>query len=1659
MPLNTDLSVAPYHDDFDESKKYARILFTPNTSVQTREINQLQTIIQNQVGRIADNLFENGTIIEGCNFSFYPSYQYCKISDISSEGIPSDVSSYAGLYVKNDSNLTAHITNTLDGFESQNVKKTLFLNYINSSDTYDQDQFSSGDVLTIYSSNNALFGFNIYNGGTQFSNSDLVVITPAVSVKMTTGTFVNGEILTCPSTNAKAQVVEVQSNGVAYTLNLKPRSVDLSNSSSNSSFWTFNAGDILVNGSNSAVATIKSVYGSGAKAEIITDIVGTINDCYLIDQGKSYTIVPTVSIRSSNNASVGTANLVAKNYLSKVSVLSSPDAVGTGYAFGVDEGIIYQKGFPLKVDQQLVVVDPYSSSPNNVVVGFVTQENIITSDIDESLLDNSNGFDNEFAPGAHRLQLVPLLTVLSVDEAENNTEFLDLVEWNDGNPYKKTPSTVYSRIGDAMATRTFDASGDFVLDQFQVTTDSIANAQQEGLYYTLVVDPGAAYVQGQKTVTLRNYRKDISKGLDVGIANNQKISLNYESYVRINEVGGLFQFSTGDTVDLYDTPKKYASNISLISTGNTSPQGNKIGTARIRSMILENGIAGVSNTTYRLFLFGINMNSGSNFKNVKSIYYNGTYKGISDVILDLDPITSANISQLHATQDDSLIFNAGVESLKNANNITYIYRTIDQTAATANNGTLTKSIASTPSEFFPYSGNLSDSEMKELYVVPLANNLIAYTPFTGNVSVNTTSANVIGTGTTFITDIQAGDYVYLTANATTQSINRVLNVVNNTLLILDSNVSFANASSSNYRIFPKNIPVPFGSRSGLTANVNSNGNILTLNFGVSFNTSTTVNTAIGVNIQRTNVTPAVKTANRNQFVKLSLANNADGISGPWCLGVSDVFRLKNVYIGSNSSVNTSSTNVTSDFYVDNNQLDNYLDLSYLYKNPKSSLSLSSSDWLLVQFDYFTSTAGMYNTVSYTHTANAAQIAALDSTLLANLSSAAASFEVPEVYTSKGNYYDLLNCFDFRPAVVNTVAVTANASTAPVNPVYTLSFGNTADPTNDKKFPLPDSICSADIEHYLGRTDAIILDRKQNISVLKGSPSADPVKRYIANIPSQAMLLQEVKVPAYPNITKYTSNNVFDLINTRVANEQFSIRRLIDHTIEPILTPGTVEKLQPKGYSMADIGNIDRRVQALEYYQSLSILETSLSSKIVPSSIDPSLNRFKYGFFVDDFSTKIYSALTDPQYAASIEPKGQPIFSNNTLPQLSTNLLVPPKFTWALQHSAPQINQSYIDWSLIKQGKATSPAPKCSAGPEYIVSNTSSSIVNTYSFFSVSAGHGVGSTQNKHLILPNTSGPCVLYLYISTHATSSSSTYFAYDDPIFTVYQNGTVLVDSSSAIAMSNNDYDNLASNPYTGNFFWAADNTRADLIRDGIHLYNGGAKIEFYHDASKGTSYDIRVEFPPETYYQTVYTQTIDYSVTSQSLSNWLSAGNQLGGGGTDAGYENARFITTSATSVTLDSVQWLLTYPIEKSEYQVIVSDPCSNAAPATYNGRIVTSKNFNLGLRGTHDFIEIGCFGLKPLTEHTLFIDGIVEKNYIKQVGKNFGDPLVTAIDGSMSLEFYIPDSWYTKYQNNIIPFTTQFNNAVENADTSFVSTFIDFDLVSASSSASAKVTVSK
>ena len=110
MPLNTNLDVAPFFDDYDANNEYYRILFRPGVAVQARELTQVQSILQNQVESFGNWAFKNGDIVSGCSIIDLPQISYVRLADKQSNGATVSVSSLVNTYVvSSSSNLVAKV--------------------------------------------------------------------------------------------------------------------------------------------------------------------------------------------------------------------------------------------------------------------------------------------------------------------------------------------------------------------------------------------------------------------------------------------------------------------------------------------------------------------------------------------------------------------------------------------------------------------------------------------------------------------------------------------------------------------------------------------------------------------------------------------------------------------------------------------------------------------------------------------------------------------------------------------------------------------------------------------------------------------------------------------------------------------------------------------------------------------------------------------------------------------------------------------------------------------------------------------------------------------------------------------------------------------------------------------------------------------------------------------------------------------------------------------------------------------------------------------------------------------------------------------------------------------------------------------------------------
>jgi len=121
----------------------------------------------------------------------------------------------------------------------------------------------------------------------------------------------------------------------------------------------------------------------------------------------------------------------------------------------------------------------------------------------------------------------------------------------------------------------------------------------------------------------------------------------------------------------------------------------------------------------------------------------------------------------------------------------------------------------------------------------------------------------------------------------------------------------------------------------------------------------------------------------------------------------------------------------------------------------------------------------------------------------------------------------------------------------------------------------------DFSYYLGRIDRLFLTKDGKFQIVYGTPADKPEPPVAID---DAMEIATIKLPPY-------------LFNPEQASLKF---------------------LENKRYRMSDIKQLENRIRNLEYYTSLSLLESKTESSFISDS--DGLNRFKSGFFVDNFNS-------------------------------------------------------------------------------------------------------------------------------------------------------------------------------------------------------------------------------------------------------------------------------------------------------------------------------------------------------------------------------------------------------------------------------------------------------
>ena len=949
-------------------------------------------------------------------------------------------------------------------------------------------------------------------------------------------------------------------------------------------------------------------------------------------------------------------------------------ATGIGSAASIERGVYYINGNYVLCDAQTLLLDKYTNTPS-YRVGLTIDEQTITPEDNESLLDNAQTSFNYAAPGAHRYSIDLILSKLLITDAVDDN-FVELLRTTLGVVNTRINYTAYAELEKTLARRTYDESGNYTVSEFAIdvrehrtndrgqwvmstpyiigdivtnggntyvaniskTSGSIApthlsESQYDGSGYTGVhwsynenptynrgvyldgsvdklaigLEPGKAYIQGYEVEKVAKEYVEINKARDSVQVDNAIIPATVGNYVLVNNLNNLPRFDTFETVDLYDR----ITNASVVSL---------VGTLAFSSVS-----ASVTGTTTA---FTTELTVGSNLYLASSGVYLGTILSIaSDTALTLTANATATVSPAAACKRDgrgtavgTKIGTCRVRGIEWDNGTigatTAIYKLFIFDTIMVAGYDFNRDVKS-----FYYSGG-SAALSFTADISPITTQLI------GTYTFSTTT--ITGQGTSFQTDLSVGDYIYLGLE-----LRRVVTLTAQQTLTVDTaptatGLTIKLVKTAVYEPQNSGLIFPFPYYAIKSARSSTKTNDTSYTITERFTKTTSGDASITLDTNSGTFASAAETDN------YLCVNNATGaVVLPTSIapaGSSVIIQFASPTFNSTSftisaTVNktgadltektktTASATITFDTAADATKKILLLGKADLVKI--SSIKMKSGDFVTPGATYSIDISDRF-TVDSGRRDSYYDVARLN--LIPSFNAPEAPIEVKFVYFLHGSgdyftvnsypenikYEDIVptarDGIDFRPRIsdagdsfVGGGAVTSGMPKRGVD-------------------------IRSDFTYYIARKDKIVLNSAGDFLGVAGNPGLNPG---LPEDPSLSMLLYTLSLEPYT-------------FSTSINSVQTS-------------------KIDNRRYTMRDIGALEKRIDNIEYYTSLSLLEQQVESLEITD--DVGLNRFKNGFIVDSFSGHGIGDTASLDYLCSIDVDNselRPFFSIDNVNLIEKN---------------------------------------------------------------------------------------------------------------------------------------------------------------------------------------------------------------------------------------------------------------------------------------------------------------------------------------------------------------------------------------------------------------------
>ena len=312
----------------------------------------------------------------------------------------------------------------------------------------------------------------------------------------------------------------------------------------------------------------------------------------------------------------------------------SDNAAETGAAIKVEEGVYFVRGQFVRCRAAILYFSQNNRFPSGRF-GFKITEELVTPETDISLTDNAQGSANYAAKGAHRLKINLKLTGKELG-ASDDTDFVELMTIKRGEVQaNKAEITQYSVLGDTLARRTFDESGDYTTRPFQFEAresidNSVKTKEFDGVYssgqvtddgqlaaenlLSIACTPGKAFVRGYEIEKTALTFKDLAKARDIETINAGVTNLDLGNFVRVTnafnipDIGDISGETTPyKTLELMENFTGSGNNRGTKNENGIVNNGRQFGVARARAFEHFQGALGSTEAEHKLYLFDIQM--------------------------------------------------------------------------------------------------------------------------------------------------------------------------------------------------------------------------------------------------------------------------------------------------------------------------------------------------------------------------------------------------------------------------------------------------------------------------------------------------------------------------------------------------------------------------------------------------------------------------------------------------------------------------------------------------------------------------------------------------------------------------------------------------------------------------------------------------------------------------------------------------------------------------------------------------------------------------------------------------------------------------------------------------------------------------------------------